>query len=429
MKKAKRFGISLLSCFLALVLLVGSIPSAGPMEVYAKSSSQIKEEINALEEEREEIEKQLEELDNLVTENMSEMEKAVNEKSAVDQQVALLYQQKDTINKQIVAYGTLIAEKQAELEAAEAALVQMKEENKARIRAMEKNSMTGSYWAVIFEAESFLDLLDQLKMVAQIQEADEKMIRQLADAAEQVEIAKEELELERAALELKKEELEATEKLLAEKKAQAEAILEELMLKNEEYQKLVHDTEQIHSQMSEELDKLEAAYDAAKYQEYLATLPPPVPNTGGTGGTTGGTGGTVSPPVSSGEGWGYPCSYTCFASAYGWRKHPVYGDMRFHHGVDLGAASGTPIYASRSGTVTIASFDWSSGNWVNINHGDGYSSRYLHMTHYVVSAGQYVSKGQIIGYVGSTGTSTGPHLHFGIYYNGASQNPCNYIAF
>ena len=425
MKKAKRFGISLLAGLLALTLLVGSIPPAGPMEVYAKSSSEIKKEINALEEEREAIEEQLAELDNLVTANMSEMEKAVNEKSAVDQQVALLYQQKDTINKQIVAYGTLIAEKQAELDAAEAALAQMKEDNKARIRAMEKNSMTASYWAVIFEAENFLDMLDQLKMVAQIQEADERMIKKLSEAAEQVEAAKEALELEKAALEVKKTELEETEVLLEEKKAQAEAILEELMLKNEEYQKLVHDTEQIHSEMSEELEKLETAYDAAKYQEYLASRPPV--NTGG--GTGNANGGTTSVPDTSGEGWGYPCNYINFSSAYGWRTHPVYGDQRFHHGVDLGAYQGTPIYASRSGTVTIASYDWSSGYWVNISHGDGFTSRYLHMTHYIVSAGQYVTKGQVIGYVGSTGTSTGPHLHFGIYYNGVSQNPCNYINF
>ena len=424
MKKAKRLGISLLAGLLALVMLAGSIPVAQPMVVQAKSSSQIKQEIDELEEEREEIEKQLAELDNLVTANMTEMEKAVNEKSAVDQQVALLYQQKETINKQIVAYGTLIAEKQVELDEAEAALEQLKEDNKARIRAMEKNSMTASYWAVIFEAENFLDLLDQLKMVAQIQEADKQMIRQLSEAAEQVEIAKEELELEKTALEEKKQELEDTEVLLAEKKAQAEAILEELMLKNEEYQKLVHDTEQIHSEMSEELEKLEDAYDAAKYQEYLATLPPPKPNTGGNGNASGSN--TAQP---SNESWGYPCSYINFSSAYGWRKHPVYGDMRFHHGVDLGAYQGTPIYATRSGTVTIASYDWSSGYWVNISHGDGFTSRYLHMTHYIVYAGQYVTKGQVIGYVGSTGTSTGPHLHFGIYYNGVSQNPAAYINF
>lgn len=421
MKNAKKIKTSLLALLLAAVTVLGCFPVQQAMEVQAKSSSEIQKEIDALEDERAEIEEQLAELDVLVTDNMTEMEKAVNEKAAVDQQVALLYQQIDTINKQITAYGVLIAEKQAELDDAEAALEQLRLDNETRIRAMEKNSMTSSYWAVIFEAESFLDMLDQLNMVAQIQEADKKMIKELAEAAAEVETAKAELEAEKTVLEQTKADLQETEEQLAVKRAEAQAILEELMLKNEEYQKLVEDAEQLHSEMSEELEKLEDQYDAAKYQEYLASRPPVIPG-GNVNNSSGGS--TVQPSESN---WIIPCSYIRFSSAYGWRKHPVYGDMRFHHGVDLGAYEGTPIYASRSGTVNIASFDWSSGYWVNINHGDGFSSRYLHMTHYVVSAGQKVSQGQLIGYVGSTGTSTGPHLHFGIYYNGVSQNPAAYI--
>ena len=391
MKNAKKIKTSLLALLLAAVTVLGCFPAQQTMEVQAKSSSEIQKEIDALEEERAEIEEQLAELDTLVTDNMTEMEKAVNEKAAVDQQVALLYQQIDTINKQITAYGVLIAEKQAELDDAEAALEQLRLDNETRIRAMEKNSMTSSYWAVIFEAESFLDMLDQLNMVAQIQEADKKMIKELAEAAAEVETTKAELEAEKTVLEETKADLQETEKQLAEKRAEAQAILEELMLKNEEYQKLVEDAEQLHSEMSEELEKLEDQYDAAKYQEYLASRPPVVPG-GNVGNSSGGT--TAQPSESN---WIIPCSYIRFSSAYGWRKHPVYGDMRFHHGVDLGAYEGTPIYASRSGTVNIASFDWSSGYWVNINHGDGFSSRYLHMTHYVVSAGQKVSQGQLIG--------------------------------
>ena len=95
--------------------------------------------------------------------------------------------------------------------------------------------------------------------------------------------------------------------------------------------------------------------------------------------------------------------------------------------MDLAAPTGTPIYASRSGTVSVASYDGSSGYYVQINHGDGYRSIYMHMTHFVVYAGQTVSQGQLIGYCGSTGASTGPHLHFGISLNGTYVNPANYI--
>lgn len=125
--------------------------------------------------------------------------------------------------------------------------------------------------------------------------------------------------------------------------------------------------------------------------------------------------------------WVSPLSSCTLTSPFGYRVQPVYGTTVFHNGVDLSTAAGTPIYAVRSGTVTKASYDSSSGNHVYIDHGDGYSSHYLHMTHYVVSPGQYVEQGQVIGYVGSTGTSTGPHLHLSILYANQYQHPLTYI--
>ena len=98
-----------------------------------------------------------------------------------------------------------------------------------------------------------------------------------------------------------------------------------------------------------------------------------------------------------------------------------------HKGVDLNGAKGSPIYASRSGYVTTATYHYTAGNYVVINHGDGYSSVYMHMTHFVVNVGDYVKAGEVIGYVGSTGRCTGPHLHFGISYNGTYVNPMDYI--
>ena len=95
--------------------------------------------------------------------------------------------------------------------------------------------------------------------------------------------------------------------------------------------------------------------------------------------------------------------------------------------MDLANDQGTPIYAARSGKVTVATYGGTYGNYVTINHGDGYSSLYAHMTRYVVHKGDTVKKGQLIGYMGSTGRSTGPHLHFSIFYNGSSVNPMNYI--
>lgn len=124
--------------------------------------------------------------------------------------------------------------------------------------------------------------------------------------------------------------------------------------------------------------------------------------------------------------WPLP-GHTRISSPYGWRNCPFHG-KEFHTGVDIPAASGTPILAARSGTVAEARYAGSYGNMVYLNHG-GSATRYGHMTKYVVKAGQAVTAGQTIGYVGSTGNSTGPHLHFEVYVNGSRVNPINYVAF
>ena len=117
-------------------------------------------------------------------------------------------------------------------------------------------------------------------------------------------------------------------------------------------------------------------------------------------------------------------------SPYGMRLHPVYKVYKMHHGVDLQSRKGDKIVAAKGGVVTVASYQrGGAGYYVTINHGDGFSSSYMHMTHYVVKKGDYVKAGQLIGYVGSTGVSTGPHLHFSIYYNGNSVNPARYVNF
>ena len=125
--------------------------------------------------------------------------------------------------------------------------------------------------------------------------------------------------------------------------------------------------------------------------------------------------------------WVLPMQYQNISSPYGNREHPVAGEAKFHSGIDFAGPKGTPIVASRSGTVTVATYDDSSGYYVAIDHLDGYKSYYMHMDKYIVTAGQFVMAGQIIGYCGSSGVATGDHLHFSIYYNGESVNPADYI--
>ena len=110
-------------------------------------------------------------------------------------------------------------------------------------------------------------------------------------------------------------------------------------------------------------------------------------------------------------------------SGFGGRFHPLLGGYRQHAGVDLAAASGSPIYATSDGVVSNAGWAGGYGLLVQLNHGGGMESRYAHMSQVAVSAGQQVRKGQVIGYVGSTGRSTGPHLHYEVRVNGAAIDP------
>ena len=117
-------------------------------------------------------------------------------------------------------------------------------------------------------------------------------------------------------------------------------------------------------------------------------------------------------------------------SAYGWRIHPIWGDRRFHAGEDIGAPSGTSILAADSGIATVIPDNGNGyGNYIIINHGGGRTTLYAHMSGFAVSNGATVTQGQVIGYVGSTGNSTGPHLHFEVRINGATTDPKSYFSF
>ena len=409
MKNKKRW-VSILAGLLALIMALGLIAGVLPY-VSAESSASIKNRIEDLEDEKAVVDAEIEALESQISANMDDMKAIVAQKDLIDQEVFLINKQIDIINNQITEYGLLIADKQDELDEKEAYLAQLQEKNQERIRAMEKNGKV-SYWSVIFKANSFVDLLDRLKMIEEIARADQQRLEDMAKAAQEVAEAKEGLETEKLALEASKDELDAAQQVLDGKRAEADALLQELVAIGAEYEALMEESEAEQAELMEKIAQAEKEYNAQKAREEAAARPS-TPSSGST-------------PTVSG-GWMVPCSYTRLSSPFGYRIHPIYGDWRMHYGVDLSNSTGTPIYATRSGTVTIASYNSSAGYYVNINHGDGYSSIYMHMTHYIVSYGQYVQQGQIIGYMGSTGGSTGPHLHFGISYNGTYVNPADYM--
>ena len=403
--KRPKMGRSLLAALLAAVMFLSVLPfPAG-----AASSSEIKKEISALKDEKKIMQEKINELRSQYNANASEIQDMVAQKDAIDQEIALLHSSVVNINSQISAYALLIADLQVELETAQLELDALSEKHKERIQAMEEEG-TVSYWEVIFQANSFMDMLDRINMMEEIAASDQRRLQEISTVAEEVIAAKQSMAEERDALEQTKLELAETQEMLDEKRAQADTILQELAAKGEEFEEMLDESEAAQSELMAEIAKKEKELSQAQYQEKLAAQA------------------AAGNAPQSNATWQCPVPYYTLTSAFGMRKHPVLGYNRMHNGIDMACASGTPIYATRAGTVTVASYQaGGAGNYVSINHGDGFSSIYMHMTHYIVYVGQQVSKGQVIGYVGSTGISTGPHLHFGISYAGSYVNPLAYI--
>ena len=418
--KNRKFWVSLMAGFLAAIMLLSLILSVIPASASAASSSEIREQIKDLKAEKEEIAEQIKEIQSQYDANAEEIDGIVAQKDAIDQEIGLLHEQVENINQQLSAYALLIADKQDELDTAQARLEELNEKNKERIRAMEEEGKL-SYWSIIFKANNFSDLLDRLNMIQEINAADQRRLQEISDAAAQVSSAQEELEAEKAELETAREELDATELVLMEKREESDALLAELVAKGKEFEEMIDESEELQSDLMKEIAQAEKDLKEAEYQEWLATYVPPTT-------LPSGTDTTPSTQAPSSSGWVSPVKSYTLTSPFGMRIHPISGKWKMHEGVDMAAPQGTPIYAAKSGKVTRTSYQaGGAGYYVVINHGDGFTSIYMHMTHYIVSVGQYVSAGQVIGYVGSTGGSTGPHLHFGIAYNGTYVNPMKYV--
>ena len=410
---------------LALVLLIPMLAA----EVTAESSSDIKSQISKLKEDQLAVREQLEELEREQDSNWESIEEMVEQKDNIDRQIALLYAQIENLNSQIRVQTELIAANQEELDEAEAKLAELNEKNQERIQAMEEEGEI-SFWSVLFKAKSFTELIDQLNMIEEIQQADQRRMSELREAAVAVTEARTYLAEEKAELEESRSELLQTQTELDEKRTEADRILIELNADHRALEQMEADYEAEEAELSAQIAAAEVEYTKAlRAEEEARRKAEEERRRQEENSKPSGNGSSVEDEgrFPANESWRRPCSWRKLTSPYGYRTHPITGQWKFHNGVDLANSMGTPIYAARSGSVTVATHGKTYGEYVTINHGDGYSSLYAHMTHYVVSKGQYVTKGQLIGYMGTSGRSNGPHLHFSIFYNGSSVNPMNYI--
>ena len=397
---------SVLAFVLAAVLVFPVLPA--PAQA-ARSSSAIQSELNALKDQNKAIQAEINSIQRKYDANANEIQDLVDKKNAIDQEISLLNAQIQNLNDQISVYSQMIADAQDELDIAQFTLNGLNEKHKLRIRAMEEEGDV-SYWEVIFEANSFIDMLDRINMMQEIAASDQARLEEMRQVAEQVIAAQEQMALGKAELEESNASLVESQAVMEVRRTESDDILRELAKKQDEFQLMLDESESKQDDLMRDIAAKEKELKEAKYEEKLAALA-----------AAGGA------PASDAT-WRTPVSGYTLTSPFGMRKHPVLGVNRMHNGIDMACAQGTPIYATRAGKVTTASYQaGGAGYYVSINHLDGFSSIYMHMTHFVVSAGQSVSQGQLIGYVGSTGISTGPHLHFGISYAGSYVNPLAYI--
>ena len=387
---------------LVLAALCAMLPA-----VSAENSSDIQDEIDRLKEEADRIEQKQKEIEDQLDENDAQTLSFAEEKMRIDNDLELARQEVENLEAQIHQYNLLVAEKQAELDELTEKQNTLMQKFRLRMRSLQERGNI-SYWQVLFHSASFEDMLMRKTMVEEIAASDQRMLGQIRENAEQVLLAKESLTEQKAMLEEKKVEQAAAQEALEHKRAESDQAISELIASRQD---LVEEQERIQDDMDALEKEIAAREEELNRQQQQNNYV----------------------PVVTEAGFLFPVSlngYQCMTSPYGYRVHPISGVTRLHNGVDLAAVTGTPIFASKSGVVTTACIGWGNGygNHVVINHGDGYSTLYAHQSALNVYEGQIVSQGDVIGYVGSTGNSTGPHLHFTVFKNGETINPMSCIS-
>jgi len=368
MKKRKYLALAaalLLSVFLSLEAAV----------VFAEETEDTEDTKESLTEILEEIE-----------DNKEALEEGKKKEKSLASQVNELEKELGRLSVAIDEGEAKLAVLEKELEAAQKKVDIQNKNLNARLRNMYKNGNVG-FMDVLFDSSSFSEFLTNLDLVKKIYASDQDVLNQLQKAHDEVEAKKNEVQALQNELEYSKSVTQTQKTEIEDKKA-------EIAASNEETEKM--------------LDELKAEADAmtAKLKSEASSS---------------------ATSIYTGGEFDWPTPSTSYiTSPFGYRIHPISGTRKFHTGIDIGASYGSSIVAANSGTVILAGWNGGYGKCVVVDHGGGYSTLYAHASAILVNHGETVARGQEIAQVGSTGNSTGPHLHYEIRINGEYQNPMNY---
>ena len=381
-----------LAAVLALLLLLPMVTM-----ILGGAGAVTQSEIDALKAEQAASQARQDELEEQLADVEADQAEAQQRRQLLQAQLDAINNEIENIDKQIAYYDQEIAQKEAEQAEAEANEQAQYELFCQRVRAMEEEG-TVSYWSILFNSESFSELLDRLADIDAVMAYDNQVMDELIAIREEIIALRTQLETSRAEEQAARDQQAAKQAEQQAKVAEAQKLLDEINA----------DVAEVNRQLDDEIAGAEEIQaEIARKQKQLEEQRRQ---------------NNITIDSETNYMWPLP-GYYRLSSLFGYRIHPITGEAHSHTGIDIPAPGNTPILACKSGQVVTSAYHYSYGNYVVIDHGNGNSTLYAHMSSRAVSEGDMVTQGQTIGYVGTTGSSTGNHLHLEVRDNYTRVDP------
>ena len=384
----------LLSVLLVAALMLPALGAAAPAEAFAVSQ----EELEQLKTERDALVAQRQQQQAVVNELKNQQASVLAVKQALDERNMYTQWQIQLTQQEIELYDGMIADKSIEVEDAKLLEARQLDKYRSRVRAMEENGSAG-YIEYLLNASTLADFLTMVDDIGEIMQSDRALEDAYIEARENTEAVVAEYEEYKADIVEKQDELRDEQAELQAELDEATQLITDITANLMDNAAVLEQFEAAEREAETNVANMVLALEKKRQAEAAAAVV--------------GTGAFIWPVPS--------CTY--LTSRFGLRVHPIYGTTKSHTGVDIGAESGATIVAADGGTVVLAGVNSGYGNCVMIDHGNGYKTLYGHMSSIAVTNGQTVSQGDTIGYVGSTGVSTGPHCHYEVWKDGARVDP------
>jgi murein DD-endopeptidase MepM/ murein hydrolase activator NlpD len=388
----RRVLVAVLAGVMALLLILPMVTM-----IMGGAGAVTQAEIDALKSEQAESRLRQQELKEQLDAVKDDQAAAQQKRNILTQQLEAINSEIENIDAQIAYYDGEIAQKESERVEAVAREEEQYQLFCERVRLMEENG-TVSYWSILFNAESFSDMLDRLTDIDAVMDYDNQVMDQLVETRRQIEQLKADLESARAGQETARAEQEAKKAEQQAKVAEAQKLLDQINADVAEVNRQLEAESAAAKEIQAEIARKQKALEEERRQN------------------------NITIDSESSYLWPLP-GYYKLSSLFGYRIHPITGKAHSHTGIDVPAPGGTPILAAKSGQVVTSASHYSYGNYVVIDHGNGASTLYAHMSSRAVSEGQMVTQGQVIGYVGTTGSSNGNHLHLEVRENYTRVDP------